>query len=101
VCERTNKKEKVVERVLGCWEKQFEMDETNLPGRTLKRQSIEKGNSWLNKIKQSRKLGVGISGYVKKRIEVCVERNKKKVRGYSETKYGSQYEKSHWYFTVN
>jgi hypothetical protein len=49
---RTNRKEKVVERVLGYWQRLWEMGETGLLGDALKQQSLEKGNNWLNEIKQ-------------------------------------------------
>jgi hypothetical protein len=49
---RANRKEKVIERVLRYWQRLWEMDETSLLGDALKQQSLEKGNDWLNKIKQ-------------------------------------------------
>jgi hypothetical protein len=57
---RTNTKEKVMERVLRYWQRLQEMDETSLLGEALKQQSLEKGNNWLNKIKQElERLGMG------------------------------------------
>jgi hypothetical protein len=57
---RTNRKEKVMKRVLRFWQRLWEMDETSLSGGALKQQSLEKGNSWLNKIKQELEgLGMG------------------------------------------
>jgi DNA repair ATPase RecN len=42
------------------WQKLWEMDETNLLGDALQQQSLEKGNNWLNKIKQELEgLGMG------------------------------------------
>jgi hypothetical protein len=56
---RTNRKEKVI-RVLKYWQRLWEMDETSLLGNALKQQSLEKGNNWLNKIKQELEiLGMG------------------------------------------
>jgi hypothetical protein len=49
---RINRKEKVMERVLRYWQRLWEIDETSLLGNALKQQSLEKGNNWLNKIKQ-------------------------------------------------
>jgi SOS response regulatory protein OraA/RecX len=58
--ERTNRKEKVVERVLRYWQRSWEIDETSLLEDALKQQSLEKGNNWLNKIKQElARLGMG------------------------------------------
>jgi hypothetical protein len=57
---RTNRKEKVIERVLRYWQRLREMDEMNLLGDALKQQSLEKGKNWLNKIKQELEgLGMG------------------------------------------
>jgi hypothetical protein len=57
---RTNRKEKVIVRVLRYWQKLWEMDEMSLLGDALKQQSLEKGNDWLNKIKQElERLGMG------------------------------------------
>jgi DNA repair ATPase RecN len=42
----------VVERVLRYWQRLWETDEMSLLGDALKQQSLEKGNNWLNKIKQ-------------------------------------------------
>jgi hypothetical protein len=45
------------------------MDEISLLGDALKQQSLKKGNSWLNKIKQDlERLGMGVSGEMEKRI---------------------------------
>jgi hypothetical protein len=41
-----------MERVLRYWQKLWKMDEASLLGDALKQQSLEKGNNWLNKIKQ-------------------------------------------------
>jgi hypothetical protein len=49
---RTNRKEKVIKRILRYWQRLREMDEISLLGDTLKQQSLEKGKHWLNKIKQ-------------------------------------------------
>jgi hypothetical protein len=49
---RTNRKEKVMERVFRYWKRLWEVDETSLLGDALKQQNSEKGYSWLNKIKQ-------------------------------------------------
>jgi hypothetical protein len=49
---RTNRKEEVIERVLRYWQRLWEMDEMSLLGDALKQQSLEKGNKWLNKLKQ-------------------------------------------------
>jgi hypothetical protein len=40
---RTNRKEKVIERVLRYWQRLREMDEMSLLGDALKQQSLEKG----------------------------------------------------------
>jgi hypothetical protein len=57
---RTNRKEKVIERVLRYWQRLWEMDETSLLGDALKQQSLDKGDNWLNKIKQElERLGRG------------------------------------------
>jgi hypothetical protein len=49
---RTNRKKKVMERVLRYWQRLRETDEMSLLGVALKQQSLEKGKNWLNKIKQ-------------------------------------------------
>jgi hypothetical protein len=60
---RTNRKEKVIERVLRYWQRLRGMDEMSLLGDALKQQSLEKGKKWLNKIKQEIEgLGMGIFG---------------------------------------
>jgi hypothetical protein len=60
---RTNRKEKAVEKVLRYWQRLWEMDKMSLLGDALKQQSLDKGNNWLNKIKQElERLGMGISG---------------------------------------
>jgi hypothetical protein len=57
---RTNRMEKVMERVLRYCQRLWEMDETSLLEDALKQQSLKKGNSWLNKIKQDlERLGMG------------------------------------------
>jgi hypothetical protein len=56
---RTNRKEKVMERVLRYWQRLREMYEMSLLGDELKQQSLEKGNNWLNKIRQELELGMG------------------------------------------
>jgi hypothetical protein len=62
---RTNREEKVTERVLRYWQRLWEMDETRLLEDALKQQSLEKGNNCLNKIKQElERLGMG--GYLDK-----------------------------------
>jgi hypothetical protein len=56
---RTNRKEKVMERVLRYWQRLREMDEMSLLGDALK-QSLEKGKNCLNKLKQELEgLGMG------------------------------------------
>jgi hypothetical protein len=55
-----DRKQKVMEIVLGYWQRLWEMDETSLLGDKLKQQSLEKGNNWLNQIKQElKRLGMG------------------------------------------
>jgi hypothetical protein len=61
---RTNRKEKAMERVRRHWQRLWEMNEMSLLGDALKRQSLVKGNNWLNKIKQ--KLETGYGGYLDK-----------------------------------
>jgi hypothetical protein len=57
---RTNRKEKVIERVLRYWQRLREMDEMSLLGDALKQQSLEKGKNWLNKLKRELEgLGIG------------------------------------------
>jgi hypothetical protein len=57
---RTNRKEKVMERVLRYWQRLREMDKMSLLGDALKQQSLGKGKNWLNKIKQELEgLGMG------------------------------------------
>jgi hypothetical protein len=56
---RTNRKEKVIERVLRYWQWLQEMDEMSLLGDAQKQQSLEKGKNWLNKIKQELGLVMG------------------------------------------
>jgi hypothetical protein len=48
---KINRKEKVIKESLNV-AKYWEMDEMNILGNALKQQSIEKGNSWQNKLKQ-------------------------------------------------
>jgi hypothetical protein len=56
---RTNRKKKVMEKILRYWQRLQEMDEMSLLGDALK-QSLEKGKNWLNKIKQELEvLGMG------------------------------------------
>jgi hypothetical protein len=62
---RTNRKEKVMERVLRYWQRLQEMDEMSLLGDSLKQQSLEKGKNWLNKIKQELER-TGYGGYLDK-----------------------------------
>jgi hypothetical protein len=58
--QRTNKKQKVMERVLGYWHRLWKMDGTSLLGDAVENQSLEKGNNWPNKIKQAlQRLGMG------------------------------------------
>jgi L-lactate utilization protein LutB len=58
---RTNRKEKVMERVLRYWQRLWEMDEVGFLRDTIKKQSLEKGNNWLNKIKyELERLGVEV-----------------------------------------
>jgi hypothetical protein len=80
---RTNRKEKVMERVLRYWQRLQEMDEMSLLGDALKQQSSEKGKNWLNKIKQELE-GLGIGDIWKKGEENSrnVWRSKQKEHGY-------------------
>jgi hypothetical protein len=55
---RTNRKDKVIQRVLRYWQRLWEMAKMSLLRDALK-QSLEKGNNWLNKIKKIRKTGYG------------------------------------------
>jgi hypothetical protein len=57
---RTNRKEKVIERVLRYWQRLREEVKMSLLGDALKQRSLEKGKKWLNKIKQELEgLGMG------------------------------------------
>jgi hypothetical protein len=57
---RTNRKDKVVERIIKYWKRLWDMDETNLQRKGLKQQTIGKGENWLKKLVQElNKLGVG------------------------------------------
>jgi alcohol dehydrogenase YqhD (iron-dependent ADH family) len=49
---RTNRKEKVVERIVKYRKRLWEMDETSLLREALKQQTIEKGENWLKKLEQ-------------------------------------------------
>jgi alcohol dehydrogenase YqhD (iron-dependent ADH family) len=57
---RTNRKEKVVERIVKYWKRLWDMDETSLLRKALKQQTIEKGENWLKKLEQElNRLGMG------------------------------------------
>jgi cell fate (sporulation/competence/biofilm development) regulator YmcA (YheA/YmcA/DUF963 family) len=49
---RTNRKEKVAERIVKYWKRLWEMDETSLLREALKQQTIKKGENWLKKLEQ-------------------------------------------------
>jgi hypothetical protein len=49
---RTNRKEKVVERIVKYWTRLWEMDETSLLREALEQQTIKKGENWLKKLEQ-------------------------------------------------
>jgi cell fate (sporulation/competence/biofilm development) regulator YmcA (YheA/YmcA/DUF963 family) len=57
---RTNRKEKVVERIVKYWKRLWEMDETSLLREALKQQTIQKGENQLKKLEQElNSLGIG------------------------------------------
>jgi cell fate (sporulation/competence/biofilm development) regulator YmcA (YheA/YmcA/DUF963 family) len=57
---RTNRKEKVVERIVRYWKRLWDMDETSLLREALKQQTIEKGENQLKKLEQElNSLGTG------------------------------------------
>jgi hypothetical protein len=57
---RTNRKEKVLERVFKYWKRLLEMEESSLLGDALTYQREERENNWICGIKQElEKLGVG------------------------------------------
>jgi DNA repair ATPase RecN len=81
------------------------MDETSLLGDALKQQSLEKGNNWLNKIKQElERLGMGdiwINGEENNR-NVWREVSKRRVDIERQNMEASMWEKKDlWYITVN
>jgi hypothetical protein len=49
---RTNRKEKVVERIVKHWKRLWDMDEVSLLREALKQHTIEKGENWLKKLEQ-------------------------------------------------
>jgi hypothetical protein len=49
---RTNRKEKVVDRIVKYWKRLWDMDGTSLLREALKQQTIEKGENWLKKLEQ-------------------------------------------------
>jgi hypothetical protein len=60
--ERTNRKEKVVERIIKYWQRLWEMDKRNIKAMdALKQKSTEKGNNYLRKIEQEPN-GLGVGG---------------------------------------
>jgi hypothetical protein len=57
---RTNRREKVVERIVKYWKRLWDTDETSLLREALKQQTIEKGENWLQKLEQEpNSLGMG------------------------------------------
>jgi cell fate (sporulation/competence/biofilm development) regulator YmcA (YheA/YmcA/DUF963 family) len=57
---RTNRKEKVVERIVKYLKRLWDMDEMSLLREALKQQTIEKGENWLKNLEQElNSLGMG------------------------------------------
>jgi hypothetical protein len=57
---KTSRRERVVERIIKCWKRLWEMGEKSLLGEALKQQTIERGENWLKKLEQElNRLGKG------------------------------------------